>query len=438
MEVNYTMKATKWLSVVLVLLISLVALQTVYAVAPFVNVTEVEVNDDVVREVSANFVREFDRNQEIEVHVEFTANETVDNVQVEAEIFGHRFKDKLSDVTHAFDVVAGVSYAKDLKIRLPYRLEPADYRLRVRVAGRDTETVEKAYLLKLEAEQDAMMIDDVVFTPANSVEAGRAVLATVRVRNIGKDDDNKGIKVSVGIPELGVSDTSYVDELESDDATSTEELYFRVPSCARPGRYNVVTKITFDFGDETVERQDALEVVAGGSCEQSGAGDNTQSNERTVLTVGPSTQDVAAGQAGAVYPLTIQNAGRTAKTYTVSVEGVDSFGTVRLDPSNVLVLQPGEAKAAYVFVSAREGTAAGVKPFSVTVSANGETLRQFVLNANVVAPQQSEQPTESDTLQTALKVGLVVLVVVVVVLGLVVAFTKMKGKDNEVGSQTYY
>lgn len=432
------MKATKLWIVALVFLISLVAVQSAYAA--FVNVTQVEVDEDVLQVAESNFIREFDRNQELSIEVEFVANEDVDDVQVEVEVFGHRFKDRLQDITHTFDVRAGVTYREDLKIRLPYRVEKDDYRLRVRVAGRDTETVEETYRLKVEAQQDAMVIDDVVFTPANKVEAGRAILATVRVRNIGNHDDKNGIRVSVTMPELGVGDTTYVDELDSDDSTSTEELYFRLPTCATPGRYNVVTKVAFDYGDEMVERQDLLEVVESPLCQERAVPGREMpgQDDKTVLTVGPSTQDVAAGQSGAVYPLTIQNAGRTAKTYAVTVDGVDSFGTARLDPSNVVVLQPGEVKAVYVFVSAREGTAPGEKPFSVTVSANSETLRQFVLKANVVMPSAAEQPAESDTLQTVLKVGLVVLVVVVVVLGLVLAFTRMKGKDGEVASQTYY
>ena len=432
------MKATKIWSVLLVFLISVIALQAVQGA--FVNVTEVELDNDVLQLAESNAILALDRNQELKVDVELVANEDVDDVQVEVEVFGHRFSDRLQDITHVFDVQAGVTYRKNLKIKLPYRLEKDDYRLRVRVAGRDTETVETTYRLKVEAQSDVMVIDDVVFTPANKVEAGRALLATVRVRNIGNNDDKNGVRVSVNIPELGVGDTTYVDQLDADDATSTEELYFRVPTCAHAGRYNVVTKVTFDYGDETVERQDALDVVESAQCEERSVG-STQpgQDEKTVLTVGPSVQDVTAGQSGAVYPLTVQNAGRTAKTYSVSVDGVDSFGTARLDPSNVVVLQPGEVKAVYVFVSAREGTAPGEKPFSVTVSSNSETLRQFVLKANVVSASPAEQPGESEnSLQTVLKVGLVVLAVVVVVLGLVVAFTRMKGKDGEVSSQTYY
>ena len=213
-------------------------------------------------------------------------------------------------------------------------------------------------------------------------------------------------------------------------------MYIRVPSETSAGTYDVEVSVTYDDGDETVTEEYSLTVTA--------AEEATETEEavesKTVITVGPEAQDMTAGQGGAVYPITLTNAAGEAKTYVVSVSGYDSWGSVRIDPSNVVVLGEGETQTVYLFVSANE-EASGSYTFAVTVSAGSEALKQMLLTANVEgAPAEAEETSSADSVKKGLMVGLAVLAILLVILGLIVVVNKLRQDDeeDEKESKTYY
>ena len=140
-----------------------------------------------------------------------------------------------------------------------------------------------------------------------------------------------------------------------------------------------------------------------------------------------------------IYPLTITNAGTRTKTYTLNVDAGD-WADVKVEPSNVLVLEDGESQTVLVYVTAAEGAQAGEEMFSVTVSSESEVLKELTMKANVVAPAASAW----DKVKRALEVGLIVLVVLVVLLFLILSFNKLRGGrddedfDEDETAQTYY
>ena len=160
--------------------------------------------------------------------------------------------------------------------------------------------------------------------------------------------------------------------------------------------------------------------------------------KRTVIYVGPEYQDMVSGQGGAVYPITLQNAEGDAKTYVVGVEGYQGWGAVRVDPSNVVVVEAGETQAVYLFVAANEGVS-GLQTFGVTISSGDEELQEVMLRANVV-PSEDNGASGMSSLKKGLEVGLIVLVVLLVILGLIIAVNKLRGNDEEDDEegQTYY
>ena len=157
---------------------------------------------------------------------------------------------------------------------------------------------------------------------------------------------------------------------------------------------------------------------------------------KTVITLATEAQDVVKGTSGAVYPLTLTNTGGVSKTYSLSATAGD-WASVKLSPSNVVVLNGGETKALFVHVSANDNAQAGEQVFSLAVKSGEQTLKELVLKANVEEGKQSA--ASSVSLKRALEVGLVVLVVLLVVLGLVIGFNKLKGDEEEPREgQTYY
>ncbi len=417
-------------------LLCLVLITVVFAsfASATITITEVELDDDTLSNTSSNFVKGVEKGDSFEIKIHLKSDSNVDNVQVEAEIRGYDHDDRMEDVSNVFDMKAGVTYTKKLTLELRERMDQDTYKLRIQVEDRDSVTVEQTYELEIDAPRHLIYIKDVIFSPENEVKAGRALLTTVRVANMGEKDE-EGIRIKVSIPELGLSASDYIDELEKegddDDETTSEEIYMKIPDCAEERDYKVNIEVVYDDGDEKLTESYTIKVVESDICEKAEAA--TQVTPETLITIGPESQDIAAG-AEAVYLLSITNKNTETKTYTLSAEAPVDFET-RLSPSNVLIINPGETQAAYLYVLAKKSATEGENIFSVTVKSNGDVLKQIPLKANVAAA------AGGFSLKKTLEVGLVVLVVLLVIIGLILGFNKLRSDEEETESddtKTYY
>ena len=426
----------KLLTALMVLFVAIFAMASVSA--QFVTIDEVKVDGDALSTIS---VLNLERGQELSVKVLFTANIDDDEVAVRVELDGHE-DGPVQDYEYVDEIILGSTYVERFTLSLPEDMDQVDdYTLRVRIVPRSGAAVEMEHQFQIEAQEHLTIIKDVVFAPGQTVEAGRALLTTVRLENLGDEDESDGVKVQVSMPELGLQAVDYIDEVDEDDQTTSEELYLRIPSTTPAGDYTAIVKVWYDDLDESTSESYTITVLNNQQATVAPVVPDQPS--KTVITMGPEAQQVTSGQGGAVYPLTLTNAAGDAKTYVVSVDGYQAWGTARVDPSNVLVVNSGETKAAYIFVSANEAVS-GQQPFTVSVSSNGETLKELVLRANVVSAASDDSgATGWDSVKRGLEVGLFVLVILVLILGLIIAVNKLKSNDHtdedeEVGAQTYY
>ena len=413
------------------LAVLIVGLLAVSGVASATIYADVELDDDYLGD-GTTIIRGVERGDEFEVKVHLMSDEDLSDAQVEAYVRGYDHSDIMGDISDVFDMKANVTYVKTLTLELRQRMDQDAYQLRVRVEGRNGETFYNDYDLEVDAPSHELVIKDIVISPENEIKAGRALLTSVRIKNYG-DHDEEGVKVKVSIPELGISATDYLDEIESEDSTTSEEIYLRIPADARSGEYTVEVEVEYDDGDEEFEEEVSIYVVADEVTSSQPA------EEKTIITIGPDVQDVQKNGAGVVYPVTITNTGSLSKAYTIEVDGAD-WATFRVSPSNVLVASPAESQAAYIFVSANENAPIGENSFSVTIKSGNEVLQQAPLKANVVGDSKSNL-TGAQKVKKGLEVGLVVLVVLLVILGLIIGFNKLKGEDEDLSEEdnkTYY
>jgi len=387
-----------------------------------IDLIEVKINGDTVN--NGDDVRyDFERGSTLTIKVKLLSYDDEKNVEVTAMINGDDHN-KIIDTTELFDTEAGVIYTKTLSLDLSNLVEQDNYKLRILVTDRYGAAKVYNYNLKIDTKRHALEIKDVIFSPDNEVQAGKALLSVVRVRNYGEKDEDS-VKVTVSIPELGISASDYIDEIKADDQESSEELYMRIPNCANPGKYTATVTVSYDEGSKSTTKTYNINVVAGDTC-------NTQlSSEKTIITIGSEAQSLVAGQAGAVYPVSITNSGSNTKTFILSVDGADEWATVKISPTNVLVIDGGQTKTAYVYVTANKNAASGEHMFTINVQSGSEVLKQVPVKAVV-----SEGSGSSTSLAKALEVALIVLVIILVIVGLIVAFSKMKKEEKE--TETYY
>ena len=417
----------KLFSIIALFLIGIVALTSLVSAASVpVNVEKVEINGDEF-DVDGNELRgDIVRDDELEIKVKLLAIGDDENLVVKVEIDGlDHDEDEAEAETDAFTIKDGRTYYKTLNIKLPQRMDADQYALRIEVSNKRDDKVVVMAMLDVTTPRDAMKIKDVVFSPEGAVKAGRALLTTVRLKNLGERDQDD-VKVMVSIPELGISASDYLDEVEAEDSVTSEELYMRIPECAEAKDYTVEVTVEFDEGDEVVSTQETITVIENEVC-------NIPTTSQTIITVGSDVQTVVAGETGVVYPLSLSNTGSTSKTYQISANAGD-WASVKVSPS-VAVVGAGETRMVYVYVSANEGATAGEQTFSVEVNSGDELLKEVVLKADVAENSASGW----DGLKKGLEVGLVVLVVLLVIIGLIVGFSRLKSNDeDETSEEKYY
>ena len=402
---------------------------------------EVEVNGDEVlpNELSSNVVN---RGEEMDIKVRLKTLSDVEDVQITAILTGYNRREQLVDMTRSFDLKANDKDTFNLRIKIPedWDVEGGDddiVYLRIIVSDDSHDSYIRNYKLRIKPNREQVVIKDIITEPYDAVEAGRGLFASVRVKNFGQYSE-EDIKIQVSIPELGVKAFEYIDELETDESITSEDMFLRIPACAEPGEYTLKATVDYAYGDERVTSERTILVKENADCESNKAGSNAQ----TVVTV-PGKQDVIKGTTGTVYPVIIQNSGASDKAYELSVAGLDTWATYRFDPGAFVLVKSGEMETVFLHVTANEDAAAGEKVFMVNVKTTGDE-KQIALSANVVAGD-TEEPSNPfanlGDLRKGLEVGVIVLVVLLVVLGLIVGFSKMKGNDGddeEVSGQTYY
>ncbi|MBU0456715.1 MAG: hypothetical protein ABH824_03185 [Nanoarchaeota archaeon] len=419
----------KLLSIMTLFVISLLTVSMVSALSEAdLDWGTVKVNGDEVN-VKNGEVLAVEEGQTLNIKVGLEAKNDLKDIEVDAKISGYEYSDyeNLQDSTHLFDVKASTTKYVNLEVALPNKLDKDEYWLRLRVLDKNSPVLETTIKLAVEPTRHGLDIADVVFSPGNTVKAGRSLLTTVLVENYGDKNEND-VKVSVSVPELGVKATEFVDVVKITDDHNIEkedvpEMFLPIPATAASGEYEVVVSVEYD-NYETVTKTYKLNVLED---------ERFQNTGKLVLAAGPETQSVATGKT-ATYALALTNAGAVSKAYLLEA-ATGGWGTVSLSES-LVVLEPGKNQVVYIDIAVADDATVGEHLATLTVKSGNEVLDTVVLKANVV---EGSSNNDNLSLRSGLEIALIVLVVLLVIVGLIIGFSRLKkDDDNEEEDQTYY
>lgn len=393
-----------------------------------VYVGDIQLNDKQILKT------EFERDSSLDVKVVLQTDNQTSAKDVEVRVFLTGSKDDVSDVSEPFDVQARTIYTKSFTLNLPQRVEDRDYQLRVDVSSPNSNTESYVFPLTIAAVENSMSIKEVAFSPNSQVVAGRSLTAVARIKNFGKVDESD-VKVVFSIPELNLQETDYINNVDKDETVSSEEVLFRIPATTKTGEYTVKVDVYYDDYDEKTSATYTITVVGDSQAAQAVSPGIGQTN----IVVGMQSQTLARGENGVVYPITLSNNAVAAKTYTLGISGASDWATTKISPSNVIVLNAGESKTAYVYVAASEAATVGEHVFSVDVKVGNDVVQQIPMKADVL---ESAKTSAWDGVKKALQIGVVMLVVLIVALGVVILyqrkFKNSSAKEDEQIAQTYY
>ena len=201
----------------------------------------------------------------IAVQVFFTSQQDATDVRVKVEIEGDKLD--VDERTQTFDVEAGKTYTKTLKIRVPFELKEElseDFVLNVKVWNGDYKSEWEGIVLRAQRPTYNPMVKS-ISTPSN-IEAGDSVPVDIVVKNVGYNDLDD-LYVTASIPELGVEKVSYFGDLvpledadcendlicdawgvaDEDDAdTAYGRIFLRLPYEVASGIYTLEVEVTTD------------------------------------------------------------------------------------------------------------------------------------------------------------------------------------------------
>lgn len=370
---------------------------------------------------------ELRREDDLNVRVRISTPDRIEDAMISVFISGYEF-DTISDSVRVHRLESGRALTRDLNIKLPYNMEEGEYKIRVMVTDRDRETFVKEYDIAVGLDENELVISDFVFHPGDMVRPGEALYGVARIRNMG-DRIQDDVRVSLEVPGLDISTADFLNEIDRGESKTSPELYLRIPSDASAGTYDAEVSLRYNYY-YTQTRNFEIEVID--------APEEPKEKAHTAVSAPRDAQEIKAG-GSASYPVTISNLGRSSMTYVLNIDTGKDWADFRFDPSNVVVLEEGEAKTVYVRVEPHEDAESDkVALLSIT---DGKETKQVALQASVV-PDDVEEPVGG--FRRALELGLIVLVVLLVIVGLVVAFTRLTSEEDEFddeedeATQTYY
>ena len=410
-------------------------------------VSALQVTDVIVNgvEITQDTTVSITRGEDVDIWVQMSELPGVEvkDVKVRAWVEGYEYGD-IEDKTDLFDIHASTTpnvISKNLELKLPDDLDATEsYTLNIGVFFQSSESIEYAWNFDLlvSPERHKLSVFDVIFNPSDKVRAGDNLYAKIRVENLG-DKREENVKVTLSVPQLGVSTSDYIDDLSTTDCsegcddnenenTDSAELFIKIPENAKTGIYDAIVKIS--YGRNNFEEEERYNVFVEEKKEiaavDTAPGTPTQTGGvvTSVISVDTTSQNVEQG-GSAVYKIMFANLGEDSETFSLALEGVN-FGTARVDPAFITVA-PDKTGEAYVYVSTNEDAKLGTNSFIVKVSANGKNVKDINLVSNV-----SEKIEEKGiSLVGVLETIFIILFVGLIIVGIVLVVKKLRSDDED-------
>ncbi len=387
------------------------------------DITAVKINDMIP---GSNAVYA-ERGKPIDITVYVTCLNDIENVRAKAWIEGYEYED-IEDSSDMFDLTADVDRSIDLTLNIPEDMEASDdYTLYVRLSDKNNE-ITNPYTLMIEETRHRLHIQDIIFSPSNSVEAGRYLRTDVRLENLGarKEED---IKVTVSISELGVSAATYIDELaavenpDDDEETSqsTGDLVLLIPKDATTGEYEVKIMAEYNRGHDIIIKRELIHVE----------GKAGLTDAEAIISMDTSIKELSQGQE-TTYKIVLASLTDESALYSAEVDGIDTWASAKVEPA-FTTLESGKTGEILVKITPNKDAELGSHMFTIKIKEGNSLVKEATLNTEVV-----KSGIDWSATKTVLEYGFGILVIILIILGLIIAFKRKPSEPLESDTEESY
>jgi hypothetical protein len=355
------------------------------------------------------------------VEIFFTAGEDATDVEVSAWIQGFRSETR---VDRAFaDLLDGSRYRSKLSVPVPVDLDEdeateRELTLIVRIES-DEGNYEEEFTLQAQRQSHNLDLLLVEFDSVTKVDSTLPV--SVVVKNFGRHEEEDTF-VTISIPALGISKTTFFEDLnpidvcnddgDCDKSDSRERrIFLTIPNGVAPGIYDVKITAVSEDAETTVIKP--LSIVG-------------TPVEGQVLA-NPAGKTFAVGES-VTYEMILVNTGNKIAIYNLVPEAHEALSVTLSD--TLTTVPAGSSKTVLVTVKAnREGT------FNFGVTAVSDGFSKTALYTSTVNGQSSGVSGTSNNV-VALTVVLAIIFVVLLII-LIVLLTRKPERSEEFG-ESYY
>jgi len=216
----------------------------------------VEANDVLVSDGDATTTEEVLSvvvGDSVELFVKFTAAIDASNLKLRAELEGN--KEDVTATTSLFDVEAGKTYIKTLRLEIPSDFDEDELSNSLTLNMKIWNSEDKTELSEVTFEVQKQSYDVAIKSVMTSgiMPAGEVSSVNVMIENVGYNDADD-LYVTVKIPELNIAETAYFGDLvsledpadEDKEMTASGKFYLSVPYTAKEGKYTLVVEVEND------------------------------------------------------------------------------------------------------------------------------------------------------------------------------------------------
>jgi len=261
------------------------------------------------------------------------------------------------------------------KFKVPSDISSGNYQLFIKAYEEDEEDTQcKDYVQNIKIKQNTrdVIVDLNSISAPNQVTCGENVELTVKIVNIGKQNEDK-VKVRMYNSELGID--LYSSGFSLDSGKSKKVIFsFAVPKNISEKLYDLsfITYYKYDKDDDEYDEESDTSlytVRVAGNCQAS-----VKSADVSISAALDSSQAIVGQEI--VVRATLLNTGDTTNTYVVDTSGLSWASNIRVDPK-ILSIDAGKTKDVLISLTPSAGTA-GSQSFTITVTANGKTEERQV------------------------------------------------------------
>jgi hypothetical protein len=348
----------------------------------------------------------------VAIKVTFVANKSASDVRVKVELEGDKYD--VNAVTTSFDVEAGYTYTKTLKLEVPFELKDVtsdNIRLNVRIWNGDYESEFENLALRVQRPSYNPVVKSI--STAQSVNAGETIPVDIILKNLGYND-LEDVYVTASIPALSIEKTAYFGDLVTKESctedcdeedTVSGRIFLEIPYTAKAGIYALEIEVSNEDGESKFAKQVVIE--------------NDIAEDVIVTT---SEKTVAIGE-DAEYSLLLLNPTNSLKVYKITTES-DGDLTSSVD-SAVVAVPAGSSKTVTVTASSKTE---GNYNFDVVVMSGEQAAKTVPLTMNV----------EGKTVNPIIVLTVVLAIIFLVLLVVLIVLIGRKPQKTEEYGESYY